>query len=212
MPRFLSLRQVPFLVSLSLLIGVTLLYYFFSLRHLIEMTGWISAPVVILNLLTFVIVLNAFFRTSFVDPGIFPRSVSYFAKRLFNLFVYCLFQLETPPPADPLKVTNHILVKIKGYEYKMNWCETCKFYRPPRCSHCSVCDNCVEDFDHHCPWVDNCVGKRNYKFFLLFLVSLTIHMLVGVIISVITIVLYRHELTQVIKRDTICDTDKVFFV
>ncbi|KAJ3679152.1 hypothetical protein LUZ60_017163 [Juncus effusus] len=54
-----------------------------------------------------------------------------------------------------------------------NWsqlCITCKIVRPVRSKHCSTCDRCVEQFDHHCPWISNCIGKKNKWEFFMFLV------------------------------------------
>jgi len=57
---------------------------------------------------------------------------------------------------------------VNGVPVKVKYCETCMIYRPPRCSHCSKCDNCVERFDHHCPWVGQCIGEVSYVDYFIF--------------------------------------------
>jgi palmitoyltransferase len=48
---------------------------------------------------------------------------------------------------------------------ELRYCRKCQNNQPLRAKHCRKCERCVSTFDHHCPWVGNCIGERNKKYF-----------------------------------------------
>uniref|UniRef100_A0A3B3QIS7 Palmitoyltransferase n=1 Tax=Paramormyrops kingsleyae TaxID=1676925 RepID=A0A3B3QIS7_9TELE len=114
----------------------------------------------------------------------------------FVMFLWTYWKSIFTPPSTPGKkfhlsysdkerydkedrpdVQKHILMEVakklpiftRTTSGAIRFCDRCQLLKPDRCHHCSVCETCVLKMDHHCPWVNNCVGFSNYKFFLLFL-------------------------------------------
>ncbi|XP_076444447.1 palmitoyltransferase ZDHHC18-like isoform X2 [Babylonia areolata] len=156
-----------FYLTCSLIVVTSGLFFGFDCVYLAQ---HVTPAIPAIGAALFIFVMATLLRTSFSDPGVIPRASPDEAAELER-------QMEvTPSPGTvyrPPPRTKEVIVK--GQVVKLKYCFTCKLFRPPRASHCSTCDNCVERFDHHCPWVGNCVGKRNYRYFYLFILSLSVH-------------------------------------
>lgn len=114
------------------------------------------------------LLLTCFLRAVFTDPGSVPGGPEW---------------QETPPVRRPKWATKEdgargsaeaaaaAAAPAQSFEVKQTgerrFCKWCDKYKPDRCHHCRVCRSCILRMDHHCPWIANCVGFRNHKFFFL---------------------------------------------
>ncbi|VDM30633.1 unnamed protein product [Hydatigera taeniaeformis] len=139
--------------------------------------------IIILQFILLFYVISNFARATFMDPGYLPRGLPS-GSPIIQIGVpgeKVMSNDKTSPPRPLMYKT----VQINGVSTRLKWCVTCEIYRLPRCSHCSICKHCIDTFDHHCPWVNNCIGRRNYRFFFLFLLSLTFHMIMTFTVSLL---------------------------
>jgi len=130
----------------------------------------VSPIIFIVEVYLFLVMFVSLWICRLMDPGILPRwdvneideSIQSEVEKLGHKSEALLDALERK-------------MKIKSQDFLVKYCETCHFWRPPRSSHCRVCDNCVDTFDHHCGWIGNCIGKRNFKYFCIFLFVTTLN-------------------------------------
>ena len=130
---------------------------------LVKINTKLSISILVLMIIFFIPIIVFLFLGGCTDPGILERN---------NEYAYY----------DNRKSV--LKLNIQGHMINLNYCYTCFHFRPPRTSHCAECDNCVQNFDHHCLWMGTCVGKRNYRYFYFVIFFTTICSLIQFFCSI----------------------------
>lgn len=92
--------------------------------------------------------LVSLFRAIFTSPGAIPDTEDWLL------------------PEENIPAMTDSITERRG-DGNVRHCISCAKIKPDRCHHCRLCDSCVLKMDHHCPWIANCVGYNNYKYFFL---------------------------------------------
>lgn len=157
----------------TLLVLAPLVVYVIFVGEVLQREVSLALPAVGVGL--GVLALLFLYRTGCMDPGILPRQEPDEEARMG----------QKPKGKE---------VMVNGHKVMVRYNETCHFYQPPRAHHCSVNDNCVEKFDHHCPWVGTTIGLRNYRWFLMFIFTASTLCIYVCVTSVLTIKLEFDQL------------------
>lgn len=160
------------------------LVYIFSTGH----TYWYLA--IIAGCFHFLALL-CMIALALVDPGMIPKILGRYEQIEYsNIPIKASYVDESIGEREAIFYTS----VIKTHALKLKFCYICYIFKPPRASHCYFCNVCVERFDHHCPWVGSCIGKRNYKYFFTFVLSLAV--MIALVIALITLTFIHYANTQ----------------
>ncbi len=107
------------------------------------------------------------------------------AAHIFLTFSIISFLiLWNKDPGYVTKDTNLDFFELLKIYDPTNLCPECEVIRTPRSRHCNICNKCINRFDHHCPWVNNCIGNDNHGWFFAYIVSTLIYIKLVLIMSV----------------------------
>lgn len=132
---------------------------------------------------------------------------------LFLLHVVSHIAALLLDPADPELRALKVKIAVPEFDRSLHShviengrCHLCNIRtNTPRTKHCSVCNKCVDHFDHHCKWLNHCVGGRNYVAFIVCVVSAVLASLVVVALAVAELTFYHLDPTslQVVPPDPV---------
>ncbi|KAM0561623.1 hypothetical protein ACHAPJ_002791 [Fusarium lateritium] len=144
---------------------------YFPLAFVYGLTSW--AVWVVVN------IGNSSKKSNWIGNGTSAVGVA-----LFLMLNWCYTTAVFTPPGSTTNDMGYGLLPTQNtpqgtsFTVKSNgefrFCKKCQARKPDRAHHCSTCRRCVLKMDHHCPWLATCIGLRNHKAFLLFLIYTTV--------------------------------------
>ncbi|RIA97923.1 hypothetical protein C1645_751171 [Glomus cerebriforme] len=143
-----AMMRTPYFTSLfqasAFWVGVTWLF-----RILLATSYLLVANIIFIS--SYAVALYSFYTAVLTDPGFVPKLTSREEQK-------------------------ELIINLanKGMLDSRHFCITCLINKPLRSKHCKICDRCVARFDHHCPWIFNCIGVRNHRAFMVFLIMMIV--------------------------------------
>jgi ankyrin repeat protein len=107
---------------------------------------------------------------SCVEENCFPEVIALFSCIIIDLLllIYFIIFKCSKPVFLPRKINREKNLS-KLYERNENICIKCGIIKSSSTKHCLICDRCVENWDHHCYWLNTCISNKNFCKFKLFL-------------------------------------------
>jgi len=164
--RWTLANILPVMFVTWIITTIWFLYLWLHLSHLLtsEDAGLFQQGIwqAVASQLLFAIFAVCFVRAIMTDPGSVPQTVEWSGRSQAS---------QAASSTSKQSGESSLLDKPKSNEVKVTgerrFCKWCDQYKPDRCHHCRVCRSCILRMDHHCPWIANCVGFQNHKYFFL---------------------------------------------
>ena len=128
-----------------------------------------------------IILLVFFILLPYFNSNIF--SSIYIIVSAFVFILYISLSFSNPGKMINNEYNDLLDIVEKGNDAE-DFCPYCLVKNNFRSKHCLICQNCIDEFDHHCFWVGNCIGKNNYKLFFIFLIYILLNTLYNIGVNI----------------------------